>query len=134
MRRPATTYNAAFPFFVRDDFMKKLFLFMALVFCAIGASQAQNLAPPPAVAATAATLPPIPKPACTKPDFPGRLATDSQMRAFNKDIKAYLECMKQYATEQGAIAKSHTDAANAAIDEYNAYVKELQALKDEAAK
>lgn len=101
--------------------------FLVAAAFALGAAlaQAQTSAPVP----PSAPPPDIPKPTCTKPDYPGNLASDYQMRSFNRDVKDYTDCMKRYASAQGAIAEAHTRAANAAIDEYNAFVKDVQAQR-----
>lgn len=66
------------------------------------------------------------KPDCAKPVYPGRLASDGQMKAFNRRLKDYGECMRKFIDAQSAIVKSSSEAANAAINEYNALVKEVQ--------
>ncbi|WP_184200049.1 hypothetical protein [Chitinimonas taiwanensis] len=66
------------------------------------------------------------KPSCTKPEFPGKLASDMQMKTFNRRFKEYGDCMKKFIDEQSAVVKSATDAANLAINDYNAAVKEVQ--------
>ena len=71
----------------------------------------------------------VPKHKCEpKPQLPMRtMAGDPNTRKrFLKDIEDYKNCMKQFADERAASAKSHTDAGNAAIDEYNATMKTLQ--------
>jgi hypothetical protein len=90
----------------------------------------------PAGAQTAAPATPVvmPKPNCgEKPEHPGRLASDNRKRSWRKEANAYLECFNKYVNEQRALAQRYQDAANAAIDEYNATVKEMQAAIDEAA-
>ena len=72
------------------------------------------------------------KPGCKRPEFPGRLASDLQKRAFNKDIEGYAECIKQYVAEQQKQADAHIKAANQAAVDYNSTVKELQAEIDAA--
>ena len=68
------------------------------------------------------------KDACgAKPDFPGRLASDLQRRAWQRDATEYLACYKKYAMAKQQIAQEFLKAANDAVDEYNAAVKELEA-------
>ena len=88
-------------------------------------------APAPAAAAAPIVLP---KSNCgVKPDHPGKLASDNQKRQWRRDANTYLECFKKYASDQRVIAQQYQDAANVAIDEYNAAVKEMQAAIDAAA-
>ena len=66
----------------------------------------------------------LPKPACTKPgEYPGRLASDRQVRTWQGEVRAYGDCIKKFAEEQRTIADLHVKAANAAIEEHNAVVK-----------
>jgi hypothetical protein len=68
------------------------------------------------------------KAACgAKPDFPGRLASDLQRRAWQRDANEYLACYKKYALAKQQIAQEFLKAANDAVDEYNAAAKELEA-------
>ncbi|MDQ6620225.1 MAG: hypothetical protein M3Z31_11100 [Pseudomonadota bacterium] len=85
---------------------------LALV-CALPAAYAQD----------AAT---ISKPDCKKPEYPGRLASDTQKRSFNKDVEGYAACIKKYVGEQQKLADDHIKAANQAAADYNTAVKELQ--------
>ena len=73
--------------------------------------------------------PDIPKHKCEpKPILPGQrlMADDSVRKRFQRDLDAYKTCMKTYADERAAAAKAHTDAGNAAINEYNDTMKALQ--------
>jgi hypothetical protein len=99
---------------------------VALALCSLAAAAAaQSPAPAPVV---------LPKPECgTKPEHPGRLASDNRKRQWRNEANAYLECFNKYVNEQRVLAQRYQDAANAAIDEYNAAVKEMQAAIDAAA-
>ena len=47
----------------------------------------------------------VPKPKCEpKPEYPGRLAmqSDNRRRAFERDLKAYQECINAYLAERKA--------------------------------
>lgn len=82
-----------------------------------------------ATASTAAEPPQVPKHECDpKPVMPGPTMRQDPMvvRRLQRDIDRYRECMKSYADERSAHSKAHTDAGNAAINEYNATMKELQ--------
>lgn len=77
----------------------------------------------------AAEPPQVPKHACDpKPVMPGPTLRQDPMvvRRLQRDIDRYRDCMKAYADERAAHSKAHTDAGNAAINEYNATMKELQ--------
>jgi|SRR6188768_4251505 len=75
-----------------------------------------------------APAPEVPKPACEKPQRPmGVMMQDANMRKkFQREIDAYKVCMKAYADERAATVKAHTEAGNAAINEYNETIKALQ--------
>ena len=71
----------------------------------------------------------IPRHKCEpKPTLPGpRMMQEPNVRKnFQKDVETYKNCMKAYADERAAAAKAHTDAGNAAINEYNDTMKALQ--------
>jgi hypothetical protein len=88
----------------------------------------------PAPQATSATPVVLPKPDCgTKPQHPGKLASENAQRQWRKAASTYLECYKTFASEQRVLAQRYTDAANAVIDQYNAAAKEIQAAADAAA-
>jgi hypothetical protein len=78
--------------------------------------------PPPA--SGAALVPPN---TCVKPEFSGRLASDPNMTTFNRQFKAYGECVKTYVERNKAIAEAATAAANRVVDEYNSYTTEVKA-------
>ena len=67
----------------------------------------------------------VPKHSCTKPgEMPSpTLASDNQMRAYQKEYVAYTECLKKFAMDQQKLAEPHVKAANDTITEYNAAVK-----------
>ncbi len=79
---------------------------------------------------------------CTKPDaHPGRLASDRQLRSWDKEVTTWQECMKTYVAEKQAkadeavkVANAAVAQSNAAVAEYNDVVKELQAQVDAAKK
>ena len=96
----------------------RLLVAQALVLLAGAATVAQAQQPPD-----------IPKHKCEpKPVLPGpRLMEDNSVRKrFQREIDAYKACMKAYADERAAAATAHTDAGNAAINEYNDTMKALQ--------
>jgi hypothetical protein len=79
----------------------------------------------------------VPKPKCeNKPEYPGRLAmtSDSRRKVFDRDMKAYKECMMAYIEDRKASIKANDAAANAAVDEYNGVMKKIQEEQGTAAK
>jgi hypothetical protein len=111
---------------------------LAVVAFACGAyapgAAAQTPAPAAAAAAPAAPTVTLPKPDCgEKPEHPGHLASDRQVRQWRTEANAYLECFKKFAAEQRAIALQYQEAANKLIDQYNNTVKEMQAAAEAAA-
>ena len=77
----------------------------------------------------------VSKPQCEpKPEYPGRLLMQSDTRAkiFNNELKKYADCMKKFIADRQAAAKENSDAANAAIEEYNNAVKKINAAVEEA--
>ncbi len=78
----------------------------------------------------------VPKPNCgAKPDYPGKLAMQSDLRrnSFKREIDAYKTCMMAFVEQHKAQQASHFAAANAAIAEYNDTMKKI-AADQEAAK
>src|SRR5476651_2094657 len=69
-----------------------------------------------------------------KPEYPGRLVmqSDSRAKVFNNEVKKYAECVKKFVGDRQAAAKENSDAANAAIDDYNAVMKKINAAVEEA--
>ncbi|HEX6137054.1 MAG TPA: hypothetical protein VF059_05320 [Casimicrobiaceae bacterium] len=81
-------------------------------------------APAPAAPAAAASTP-VPRHDCVKPgEYPGNLASDTQKRSWQKEYVGYVDCLKKFIEVQQSIAAPHVKASNAAIDEYNAGVKD----------
>ena len=60
--------------------------------------------------------------------LPGpKMMEDNRVRKnFQAELENYKKCMKAYADDRAASAKAHTDAGNAAINEYNETMKALQ--------
>lgn len=86
----------------------------------------------PASAQTAAPAADIPKHSCVKPgEYPGRLATERQQRAWQREMATYSECMKKFAEDQRMLSDMHIKAANTAINEHNEFVR---VMSDEALK
>jgi hypothetical protein len=71
----------------------------------------------------------VPKHKCEpKPQLPMRtmMGDPNTRKRFQKEIEEYKNCMKAFADERATAAKAHTDAGNAAINEYNDTMKALQ--------
>ena len=93
---------------------------LALAFCT-SAALAQTAAP-------TAPLPLDSKPDCgEKPDYPGKLASENQRRAWTKSANTYIDCLKKYVTAKQEVAQQYMKSANDAIDSYNAAIKEFEA-------
>ena len=109
------------------------FVVAAIAFAGVAAQAGAQTATAPATAAPASSAP-IPKPECgAKPgDYPGNLASDNQKRVWQKEYVAYIDCLKKFVEEQQALAEPHVKAANAAINEYNAGVKDYNEQVEKA--
>ena len=95
-------------------------LLAALAF-SVGAASvgAQTPAPAPASA--------VPKSTCVKPDrYPGRLASDNNKKQWEREVRAWGECMKKYVADLQVGIDASIKAANASIEEYNAGIKAFQ--------
>lgn len=70
----------------------------------------------------------IPKHQCgTPPEMPGRMVSAQRgvLERYNKELKTYQTCMQAYLEERKADSKAHHDAANEAINEYNAAMRAI---------
>lgn len=92
---------------------------------------AQAPSVPPVAAPTASTLPTH---KCVKPEYPGRLASNSQNKTFNADVKKHLDCLQAFAKAEAELVKLHMEAGNVVIKEYNDYAAELNKMKEEASR
>lgn len=88
------------------------------------AAAAQTPAPTPAPAGAAPIVAPN---TCVKPEYPSKPLSEPRVTAFNRDFKAYGECVKKYVDQNKAIAEAATTSANRAIDDYNTYTAEIKA-------
>ena len=116
--------------------MKKTIATLALVFVGIGTAIAQTPAAPAAAAGANAnapvTVPAVPASNCIKPDYPGRLASDSRIRAFNRYYKAYADCVSKYVTDMQGLIKDADASARTLVDEFNALTTMLKAEAEKA--
>ena len=62
-----------------------------------------------------------------KPEYPGRLAlqSDTRRKGFEREIKAYKDCIMGYIDERKVAIKANDAAANEAVEEYNALMKKI---------
>ena len=74
----------------------------------------------------AEAMPPIPVHHCVAPEYPSKPASKLRVDAFNRDYKAYGDCMKKYVEDTNRWLKAVTDAVNKAIDDYNKYTEDLK--------
>jgi len=75
---------------------------------------------------------PVPEPSCVAPEYPGELASNNRITAFNHDYKAYGECIKKYVEDNRAWINAVVDANNKAVEDYNKYNTELKKQIDAA--
>ena len=78
--------------------------------------------------AQANTPPDVPRHKCEpKPQSPGQrmMQEPGVAKKLQREVDAYKACMNAYADERAAAARAHTDAGNAAINEYNETMKAL---------
>ncbi len=99
--------------------MKSLMMALCASMC-VGSALAADLQAPP----------------CDKPILPNRLAAPSTVERFKKKESLYEKCVSHFVDEQRAIATSSTDpavvkravdSADAAMLDFNAFVKEVVA-------
>ena|ERR1700682_3791294 len=105
----------------------KRFALAATLVLAASAAFAQAPAPAPA--------PDVPKAKCEpKPEFPGRLAmqSDTRRKLFEREFKTYADCMRAYVEERNAAAKANMEAGNAAVTEYNDAAKKVNDAREAA--
>jgi CHASE3 domain sensor protein len=69
--------------------------------------------------------PAVPKHKCTRPEPISKLSSDTQQKNFVKEVDTYRDCLMAYRNDMNKLAKSSVDAANAAIEEFNAYATSL---------
>ena len=77
----------------------------------------------------------VPKAKCEPtPEYPGRLAmqSDTRRKSFERELAQYKECMDKYLADRKAMLKANEDMANAAIADYNATMKKINAAQTAA--
>lgn len=76
------------------------------------------------------------KHSCNQPPMPNKLASDIVMKSFNKHSETYKKCISDFVADRRTFVEAHEktdvpaaqaahDAAEAAIMEYNDYIKKL---------
>jgi hypothetical protein len=81
-----------------------------------------------ASSAGAVDAPQVQKPQCDPIPRPPGAAMRSEemvMKRFKRDVDRYEKCMKAYVDEHQALAKANNEAANAAADEYNKTISDI---------
>ncbi len=98
------------------------------------ATTAVPLPPTPSTPTASARvpLPTIPPANCKQPEYPGSHALNSTIAVFNRDYRAYGECIKNYVQENKAWVDAVVETNNRTVEEYNKYNTELKKLIDEA--
>ncbi len=64
-------------------------------------------------------------PACKKPVAPSALRKADDTSEFDDKFETYKSCVQDYAADQQKVAQKHVDAANAAINDLNAYIVQI---------
>ena len=73
----------------------------------------------------------IPAPACIQPPVPDAVTSRDAAEAVEAEIREYMACMSAYIDEQRSTAAAHTDAANKAIADLNAFIERANSAKIE---
>jgi hypothetical protein len=107
---------------------------MNRIVLALGLALGTTTALAQAPAAPAATVPPAncePKPA-----YPGLKAiqNDSKREQFQKELKAYQDCVKSYVAERKAFIEASNAAIRSVVEEHNAVMTKIREEQDAARK
>ncbi len=83
----------------------------------------------------------IPLDNCIKPPVPEKRSTAAQQKQFATDMDSYRSCLSDYTGELRRFAEAHNraatayiNAANLAVEEYNAYIKSVSDSTEEKKK
>jgi hypothetical protein len=63
-----------------------------------------------------------PTPSCSKPYKPYEFTYQYQVDSFNDDVQRYKRCIQDFIDEQDNAVKTHQQAADNAIEEWNNFV------------
>jgi len=108
--------------------MKRHALSLALAW---GATAAFAQAPAPAAPATVQ----VPAPKCEpKPVYPGMKAIqdEDKRESFQKELKAYQDCVRAYVTERKSYIEASNVAIRALVEEHNALMAKIRTEQDAA--
>lgn len=64
-----------------------------------------------------------PSHSCSKPYKPYEFTSQYQLDSFNDEVAAYKRCITSFIDEQNDAVRTHQDAAEVAIDEWNRYAR-----------
>ena len=98
---------------------------------ALGATAALAQAP------AAPAAPQVPQASCEpKPAYPGAKAIQHDMKreAFQKELKAYQDCIRNYVGERKAYIEASNAAIRTAVEEHNAVMSKIREAQDAAKK
>lgn len=110
----------------------------ALMLAAASAVSTVALAQATATGTAVPTM--TPAPSCENPGNPppvntselGRDITLAKQESWRKGMKAYMDCLKNFITEQQALAAPHIRATNTTIEVYNKAIKTYNEQVDAA--
>lgn len=71
----------------------------------------------------------IAPPDCKKPPIMNKIRKADSDDDFNEAAEAYKTCITAYVSTQNDLARKHTEAANAAVDSFNAFLKQVDEKK-----
>jgi len=87
----------------------------------------------PAVAQAPQAQDLFPKHTCGElPEFPRKLAPDSQRRSFERQLKEYGDCVRAYVEKSNAALNEQRKAVQGVIDAYNGHLTKWQAEREAA--
>lgn len=103
---------------------KPTVLILAVALALASWAQAQTPAASTPTAPTA-PLPVIAAHTCEKPEFPGKIASETRIRKWSTDFRGYVDCLKAYIGERNATIEANSKAAKSAVEEFNTSVTEF---------
>lgn len=104
---------------------------LAIALC-VGTTAALAQAP---AAPAAPAAPEVPPAKCEpKPAYPGlkALQDEGKRETFQKDLKAYQDCIKAYVAVRTAAVNANNAAMRAAVEEHNAIMTKIRTDQDAA--
>ena len=67
--------------------------------------------------------PPLPGPECTAPVIPTEALDEARANTLREGLNQYKLCIQQYVEKHQAEAQRHQQAANGAVNEFNAFIR-----------